>query len=336
MAVLLLTACDESKYELENLVPDEYHKVLYINNSGTQDLTLYNTGELNTYAFSVYKGGSDPSLTASVEIAIHSQEEVDALYGAGYRIIPSDSYSMDTRRLDFASDERSKVVTLSLSTDLIGAAMKANPEATYVLPLYLTSEKDSVNADKSELFIRIADVLTPTVGFTNTDIQPLSYTYGFDTQSVEIGFGLDTDNNWEVECRFAVDPEYLSSYNGKHGTAYRLLPEGNYSFEEINLLPAGTTTTDLAVSLSGSGLAPGEYMLPVRLDNVSLFNVSANAVYPLVVRVVGLKLDRAGWSIQANTEERTGEGVGNGVATCLLDGQLSTFWHSQWSGGSLH
>lgn len=335
MAVLLLTACDESKYELENLVPDEYHKVLYINNSGMQDLTLYNTGELNTYAFSVYKGGSDPSLTASVEIAIHSQEEVDALYGVNYRVIPSDFYSMDTRRLDFASDERSKAVTLSLSTDLIGAAMEANPEATYVLPLYLTSEKDSVNADKSELFIRIADVLTPTVGFTNTDIQPLSYTYGFDTQSVEIGFGLDTDNNWEVECRFAVDPEYLSSYNGKHGTAYRLLPEGNYSFEEINLLPAGTTTTDLAVSLSGSGLAPGEYMLPVRLDNVSLFNVSANAVYPLVVRVVGLKLDRAGWSIQANTEERTGEGVGNGVATCLLDGQLSTFWHSQWSGGSL-
>ena len=191
MAVLLLTACDESKYELENLVPDEYHKVLYINNSGMQDLTLYNTGELNTYAFSVYKGGSDPSLTASVEIAIHSQEEVDALYGVNYRVIPSDFYSMDTRRLDFASDERSKAVTLSLSTDLIGAAMEANPEATYVLPLYLTSEKDSVNADKSELFIRIADVLTPTVGFTNTDIQPLSYTYGFDTQSVEIGFGLD-------------------------------------------------------------------------------------------------------------------------------------------------
>lgn len=114
MAVLLLTACDESKYELENLVPDEYHKVLYINNSGMQDLTLYNTGELNTYAFSVYKGGSDPSLTASVEIAIHSQEEVDALYGVNYRVIPSDFYSMDTRRLDFASDERSKAVTLSL------------------------------------------------------------------------------------------------------------------------------------------------------------------------------------------------------------------------------
>lgn len=205
LAVLLLTACDESKYELENLVPEEYHKVLYINKSGTQELTLYNTGELNTYAFSVYKGGSDPSLTASGEIAVHSQEEVDVLYGTDYRIIPSGSYSMDTDRLDFASEERSKVVTLSLSTDLIGAAMEANPEATYVLPLYLTSEKDSVNADKSELFIRITDVLTPAMGFTDTDIQPLSYTYGFNTESVEVGFGLDTDNNWDVECQFVVD-----------------------------------------------------------------------------------------------------------------------------------
>ena len=51
LAVLLLTACDESKYELENLVPEEYHKVLYINKSGTQELTLYNTGELNTSPF---------------------------------------------------------------------------------------------------------------------------------------------------------------------------------------------------------------------------------------------------------------------------------------------
>ena len=310
LAVLLLTACDESKYELENLVPEEYHKVLYINKSGTQELTLYNTGELNTYAFSVYKGGSDPSLTASGEIAVHSQEEVDVLYGADYRIIPSGSYSMDTDRLDFASEERSKVVTLSLSTDLIGAAMEANPEATYVLPLYLTSEKDSVNADKSELFIRITDVLTPAMGFTDTDIQPLSYTYGFNTESVEVGFGLDTNNNWDVECLFVVDPGYVTAYNAENGTAYKLFPEGNYSFEDVVTLPTGTSTTDLAVTLNGNGLTPGEYMLPIRLDNVSLFNIAENAVYPLVVRVVGIKLDRAGWSIQANTEERTGEGAG--------------------------
>lgn len=335
MAVFLWTACDESKYELENLVPDEYHKVLYINKSGEQNVTLYNTGEPNTYTFSVFKGGSDPTLTAHAEIAVHSQEEVDALYGTGYRIIPSDAYTMDMNQLDFASEERSKLISLSLSTELIGAVMEANPEATHVLSLYLTSERDSVNADKKELLIRISEVLTPAVGFTKTDIQPLSYTYGFDAQSAQVEFGLDTDNNWDLECQFVVVPEYVSDYNTKNGTAYQLLPEGSYSFESTTVLPTGTTTMDLDVALSGKGLAPGEYMLPIRLDKVSMFNVSEKAIYPLVVRVVGFKLDRSAWSIQANTEERTGEGAGNGVATCLLDGQLSTFWHSQWQGGSV-
>ena len=57
------------------------------------------------------------------------------------------------------------------------------------------------------------------MGFTDTDIQPLSYTYGFNTESVEVGFGLDTDNNWDVECQFVVDPGYVTAYNAENGTA---------------------------------------------------------------------------------------------------------------------
>lgn len=43
-------------------------------------------------------------------------------------------------------------------------------------------------------------------------------------------------------------------------------------------------------------------------------------------------LDRTGWTVEANTEELEGEGAVNGHATALLDGDLSTFWHSQWQG----
>ena len=340
MAALILAACENSDYELENLVPDEYHKVLYINNSGTQDLTLYNTGQANTFAISVFKGGSDPSLTASATIAIHSQEAVDSLYsehdGANYRIIPDGSYSLDQTQINFtSSEERYKIVTLSLQTDPIEAAMEANPDVVYVLPLYLYSEQDSVNADKSELFIRMTEVLTPALGFTSTTASPVSYTYGFGTQTVDVGFGLDTDNSWEIECQFAADPDYVDTYNAANNTAYQLLPEGSYSFESVLTLPSSSNSTNLTVTIDGSGLTPGDYLLPVRLTEASMFSVSANsAVFPLVVRVIGTQLDRSSWSIEANTEEPTGEGTGNGVATCLLDGDLSTFWHSQWSGGS--
>ena len=76
-ALIILGACNESKYELENLVPEQYHKVMYINNSGTKDLTLYNTGEDNTYNLSIYKGGSEPGLTANVNIGVLPQETDD-------------------------------------------------------------------------------------------------------------------------------------------------------------------------------------------------------------------------------------------------------------------
>ena len=33
-SLLLLGACDESKYDLDSLVPEQYHKILYVNYSG--------------------------------------------------------------------------------------------------------------------------------------------------------------------------------------------------------------------------------------------------------------------------------------------------------------
>ena len=54
-SLLLLGACDESKYDLDSLVPEQYHKILYVNNSGKQEVTLYDTGESYAYTFSIFK-----------------------------------------------------------------------------------------------------------------------------------------------------------------------------------------------------------------------------------------------------------------------------------------
>ena len=44
------------------------------------------------------------------------------------------------------------------------------------------------------------------------------------------------------------------------------------------------------------------------------------------------KLDRTGWTVTASSQEASGEGAGNGVASCIVDNNLNTFWHSQWQG----
>lgn len=340
MSVLMWTACNESKYELENLVPEEYHKVLSFKNSGTADLTLYDTGEDNTYTLSVYKGGSDPDLTASVDIRTLTQEALDSLYSVpeakNYKALGAECFSLDYPRVDFKSGERYKIVTVSIKVENVQNSIQKEPEATWVLPFYLSSaENDSINADKNEVFIKIKEVLTPTVGFTTSSIVYASYEYGFSVDTAKVEYGLDTDNRWDIECNFAVDLDYVKEYNEKNGTSFAVLPEGRYSLSETGKLPSGTKTSELPVLIDGKGLEPGEYMLPVRMAKASLFDVSQNSVVPLVIRVFGKRLDRAGWSITANTEEKSGEGAGNGIAKCVLDGDLNTFWHSQWSGGSV-
>ncbi|MBZ4189074.1 M60 family metallopeptidase [Niabella beijingensis] len=45
-------------------------------------------------------------------------------------------------------------------------------------------------------------------------------------------------------------------------------------------------------------------------------------------------LVRTGWTITANSEEAVGEGGTNGKVATLLDGDLTTFWHSQWYDGT--
>lgn len=41
------------------------------------------------------------------------------------------------------------------------------------------------------------------------------------------------------------------------------------------------------------------------------------------------------WAIKSfSSEEKTGEGPPNGLATAIIDGNLNTFWHSQWNGST--
>ena len=115
-----------------------------------------------------------------------------------------------------------------------------------------------------------------------------------------------------------------------------MLPENSYSFTSSKTLPNGTTETTLPVEVEGSQLQPGDYMLPIRINSASQFEISStNAIYPMAIRIMGEQLDRTEWTAEANTEELVGEVQNNsGPVECLLDGNLQTFWHSQWQNGS--
>jgi len=210
----------------------------------------------------------------------------------------------------------------------------ANPDAVWVLPLQVVSENDSVNSEKNELFLQITGVITPSFGFESSAVSVKEYSYG-SAVTEKVALGLDTENSWEINCEFAVDDAYRTAYNTKNKTIFQALPDGSYSFQDQMTLSPGTTNTELAVTINTDQLEPGDYMLPIRIESVSIFGISStNDVYPLTIRILGPLLDRTSWTIEANTQEPSGEGSGNGVPSCALDGDLSTYWHSSWQSGT--
>lgn len=339
-SLVLLGACDESKYDLEELVPEQYHKILYVNNSGKQEVTLYDTDEDNLYSFSVFKSGSDPNQTAVADISVLTQAELDKAYseveGTNYKRITDGCYSLGETHLDFSVTDRYKLVNISLKPQNVKEIMETDPDAVWVLPLQVTSETDSVNANKNELFLQIAAVIKPALGFTGSEVEVKGYDYGsVSTITEKIEIGLDTSNKWDLSWELAADGDYVNTYNAANGTLFKLLEPGTYSFPETMELANGTNTTQLTVTINGGELQPGDYMLPIRIKNLSLFEISsAKAVYPLAIRILGPQLARTGWTADANTRENSGEGSGNGVPNCAIDGNTSTYWHSRWQSGS--
>ena len=336
---LTLNACDNSEYDLENQVPERFHKIIYLNLTGKQDLTLYKTEDDNMYAFSVIKGGSDPALPAEADVRVMTQAEVDEEYstleGVNYKVIDSNCYSFENNRLSFAPEEEYKLVTVSLNPTRILKSIEGNPAARWVLPIYLSSETDSININKRELFLQLT-VVTPTIGFTSSDFPIKSYTYGRVPEEIidSLGFKLDTNNKWNITCRFGLNSDYLTSYNRQHRSVFQLIPETAYNFAESMSLALGSRQTQLAVSVKGSQLPPGDYMLPVELQQSSQFEIAhGRSVHPVAFRIMGKQLDRSNWTAKASTEELSGEGAVNGRVGCLLDGDLNTYWHSKWQNG---
>lgn len=335
--LMALGACTDSDYELSKIVPEEYHNILYVNNSGKQELTLYDTGSDYQYSFSVVKAGSEPTLTAHVSIGVMPQTQLEEEYsipeGVNYSLIGENCYSLETTEVDFSSFDRYKLVNVFFKTQQVQEVLENEPDKVWVLPLQVTSAMDSVNAEKNVIFLELKEVLLPTVGFVmNTPVEVVKIDYNaLSDFTVELPFEINVDNTWDLECSFAVDGTYIDDYNRSNSTQFSMLPDGTYAMPETVMLPNGVSSSNLEIEIAGSSLMPGDYMLPIAMTSVSMFGIdSLRSIYPLMYRIMGTELDRTGWTADATSEEATGEGVGNGVAECVLDGDNSTYWHSSW------
>ncbi len=339
-SLALLSACDKDSFELDNLIPEKFHKIVYLQTTGKQELTLYNTGQENTFSYMVLKGGSDPSLSAGADLRVLTQDEVDTQYsqleGVDYRVLDSGSYTLDRTHFDFASGERRKEFTVSIDPEAVMRDMENAPEAIFVLPISLTSNTDSVNANRTSLSLQVEEVVSPAIGFTDNSLRLHTFGYGnASTVALDIPFHLTVENtSWDIDCTFGVETDYVKTYNETHGTSFSLLPDG-YTFDQSASLPKGMTENTVSVSIDATGLEPGDHMLPLAVESTSIFGPSAETgVCPIGIRIMGQSLDRSAWTAEASSDaqeaEASAEHPENGSPQAAIDGNTETFWHSRW------
>ncbi|MBR8535074.1 DUF4959 domain-containing protein [Carboxylicivirga sediminis] len=80
------------------------------------------------------------------------------------------------------------------------------------------------------------------------------------------------------------------------------------------------------------GLTVQEYTFSVIATDV--YEHKSEPVIFTATPLVEEQIDRTGWAVVDFSSEEPAEGAPNGLVTASFDGELGTFWHTQWNGGS--
>lgn len=311
------TACEE--VDKNEIYQEDFHKILYLKNTGVMDVTLYKTGEHTDYPVSIVKAGAFPELTADVYLESMTEAELAeycASRGLDLKKVPESCFSLQERDVHFGSEDRYKIVNMSLHTTAIDELPESSSE--YVVPIALKSENDSINANLNVLILK-PTVVIPSVSFVNKGLTPAYCSDG--TTTVEVPLQLQIDNKWNFTCQVEVDPTVTGHELLDKG--YRLENDGIVNFTEGN----NTSMLKVTIDREATGYTDLDMNMPViplRLKSISIetFDVDKSEMllgvtskYPLTPSM-----------LETNAQEPS-----EGPLADILDGNINTFFHSAWS-----
>ncbi|MDO6429617.1 DUF1735 domain-containing protein [Flavitalea sp. BT771] len=141
----------------------------------------------------------------------------------------------------------------------------------------------------------------------------------------------------DIPVTFTVDASLVDTFNISHNTNYTLLPSKSYKMSELNgVIKKGQLATEplkISITLKGDS-APDiskAYILPVTITKSAVqVNENLRTAY-FIINIIPTYFDRSSWQIiDFSSQESVGEGANNGRAIFALDGNINTYWHSQW------
>lgn len=276
--IIALGGCKEDSYE--DLIPEQYDKILYLKNYGQQTLELFDDGSPVDYSLTVVKTGSNPAATAQAQVKIMSQTEIDkdARYqGNNYKVISSDCYTYKTEILDLTSSETYKQIKMKISPtkilEEINATKGENPNYVYTIPFRLSSPNDQVNEEKKDLILKL-NVTKLSIYFKKGSQTVDLNTLPGDEWAFETGIAMvsGVQNTWDFIADIEVDQrqEVLEEYNTSNNTSYLMIPDGAIVNTNAGVFEAGNNEPAATIRIQRSGLAKGyTYLVPLKLKPIT-------------------------------------------------------------------
>ncbi|MBO9672598.1 MAG: discoidin domain-containing protein [Sphingobacteriaceae bacterium] len=158
----------------------------------------------------------------------------------------------------------------------------------------------------------------------------VSYDFGASFAAV----GLPLNN---ITVRFKIDDKAFDSVNvvrnSQNLTPYAKLPESAYTISAMDVtISSGAITSNLvSLKYNSKNLDPNKvYMLPISIVDASGYKINPllKTMFITTVKYKAPEIlaDKTGWALTASSTQ-----AGDGSLASVIDGDLGTFWHSQYS-----
>lgn len=338
---LMLFSCKDSQYELDNLVPKQYHLISYIKNYGTHNLNLFTTQKEVQDTLVLIKSGSDPKRSSTLHMSVLSQQLLDSIYsqalGINYQLIPSTAYNFnDGAEIQFNSETAGQYFPITFKPLEIYKLIESNPSAKFALPLQLVSSADSVNSDMNNV-LYVVDVKSPVIGFQQNETFAKMIYKSLDIEVPMIINNCDA-NKWDITGTLNDTnlDQFATQYNSFHGTNYNLLPKSAYVLNSLGF-SKGSLIGSLKMTINRAQLENDKtYILPLVIKSTSMseqMQIDTQPVYLIIANpYYGTReIDRSNWKILfCNNDNRVGGTSDNAGAKAILDNNLNTYWHTGW------
>ncbi|MFT3902401.1 MAG: DUF1735 domain-containing protein [Niabella sp.] len=326
--LLFLGACKDAK---KDFLTDSK---VYLVHSGVQQLQMYDKGDNTAYPYmlDLYKSGALKS-GATAKIGVMSEAELVAYNeanGTSYTLLGQDAYNIENVEVSFSDNVKdvNRLIKIDFYPGKIEPALKNR-----VLPIKIISSSIDINEGKSVVIINPQTHL-PKFNIESPQTKSVNYNKGEQiVLDFDIPVALDIDDNaTDVNLEMEIDQDYIDRYNQEHGEDY-IIPESNmFSFVNTATLKVGEKQISFNVKIFQQYLEKN-YMLPIRIKSSSKYAVNQEQYYVIQLNALAQLLPRTNWSIAGfSSQEANGEGPNNGRAIFAIDGNNSTFWHSQWAG----